>query len=80
MKPQQGPALPHIRISVPVGDSPGEMKELPEKFSAKDVVVNLAGGGSASEGTKITIDGVLRTPASSLKEKPCWVKVDWATR
>ena len=79
LKPNQGPELAQLKLSVPVGDQPGEMKDLPEKFSAQDVAVHVPGGAAASEGSKLTVDGKLRVaPSSPGQPKTCWLDVEWA--
>ena len=83
MRPSKGPEPVHARLSVPVGDQPGEMADLPEKFQASDVRVHLPGGATAAEGTRITIDGKLSVipgdPKAPTAPKSCFVNVDWAT-
>jgi hypothetical protein len=81
MLPSKGPEPAQLKLSVPVGDAPGEMAELPDKFSAKDIAVHLPGGATASEGAKLTIDGKLSVApgASAAQPKTCWVNVEWAT-
>jgi hypothetical protein len=70
-----------LKLSVPVGEAPGEMAELPEKFSAQDIVVHLPAGAKASTGAKLTVDGKLSVaPAANASQpKVCWVNVEWAT-
>ena len=65
---------------MPVGDDPGEMAELPKDFSAKDIVVHLPGGATASAGTKVTVDGKLSVAptANASQPKVCWINVEWA--
>ena len=78
MKPRNEPELLNVKLSVPVGDEPGQMADLPEKFSPSDVVLHLSGGGKASDGTRVTIDGKLSViPGSS--PKTCYVTVEWAS-
>jgi hypothetical protein len=81
MQPRKGPELPQLKLSVPVGDSPGEMAELPEKFEDKDILVHLPGDATAAEGSKLTVDGKLSVaPAANPSQpKTCWVNVEWAT-
>ena len=81
MQPRKEPEPAQLKISVPVGDDPGEMSELPEKFEDKDVVVHLPGGAKAAEGTKVTLDGKLSVAPSADASQPktCWVNVEWAT-
>jgi hypothetical protein len=77
-----GPSPAHASLSVRVGRHPGEMVELPRKFSAADVKLHLPDGQSAGDGARVTIDGrvsivptATRTPAAPAL---CFVTVDWA--
>jgi len=81
LQPNKGPEPPQLKLSVPVGDAPGEMNDLPEKFSAKDIVVHLPGGAKASEGSKVTVDGKLSVAPAANPSQPkvCWLTVEWAT-
>jgi len=78
MRPRTGPEPLHARLSVPVGDAPGEMADLPKKFSASDVVLHLTDKGKASDGTRVTIDGKLSVIPGSTP-KSCFVNVEWAS-
>ena len=82
MRPRKGPEPVNARLSVPVGQQPGEMARLPEKFKDSDVKVHLAGGGTAGEGGHVTIDGKLSVvpgdPSAKAAPKSCFVNVDWA--
>jgi hypothetical protein len=83
MRPSKEPEAPSAKLSVPVGDSPGQMNDLPDKFRDSDVIVHLAGKASASDGTRITIDGPVSVipgdPKTPQAPKSCFVTVDWAT-
>jgi hypothetical protein len=81
LSPNKGPELAKLKLSVPVGDAPGEMDEPPEKFSASDIVVHLPGGAKATEGAKLTVDGKLSVApaANPAQPKTCWLNVEWAT-
>jgi hypothetical protein len=83
MHPAQGPEPLSTRISVPIGAQPGEMDDLPKKFSASDVRVYLPNDGVATEGSRVTIDGKLSVVPGDPKQpnapKSCFVNVDWAT-
>jgi hypothetical protein len=81
MHPSKGPEPMSARLSVPVGDGPGEMKELPERFSAADVSMHLADQATASEGGHVTIDGKLSVVPGDPKTTTapsCFVNVEWA--
>lgn len=80
MRPRSGPEPLHARLSVPVGGQPGEMAELPEKFTPADVRVHLPGGGTAPEGAHVTVDGKLSVIPSTDASAPrqCYVTVEWA--
>ncbi len=80
LQASKGPAPAQLKLSVPVGDAPGEMNELPEKFMAKDVVVHMLGGATAAEGAKVTVDGKLSVAPSAAPTQPktCWLNVEWA--
>ncbi len=81
-RPTKGPEPLHARLSVPVGGQPGDMETLPEKFTAADVKLHLAGGGVATDGTQVTIDGTLSVippdPQKPDAPKQCFVTVEWA--
>jgi hypothetical protein len=85
MRPPTGPEPLHVKISVPVGDDPGEMDDLPKEFTEKDVALHLANDAKAGEGSRVTIDGKLNVlPAqpnlpSGPLPKSCYVKVEWAS-
>lgn len=78
--------IPLVWVHVPVGGSPGEMKNLPARFAEKDVALHLAGGGVAHEGDPVTLDGqvhVREEPADpavpgSKPGRHCWLVVTWA--
>lgn len=78
MRPQTGPEPAHARLSVPVGGSPGQMDDLPERFLPSDVKLRLEGGGVATEGTRVTIDGKLSVIPGGDAPKSCYVDVEWA--
>jgi hypothetical protein len=83
MRPRTEPEPPQLKISVPVGDDPGEMDELPEKFDADDVVLHLPDKGKAGEGSRVTIDGKLNVIPPAPNTPPgaprsCYVNVEWA--
>ena len=69
-------------LSVPVGEAPGEMAELPDKFKTSDVRVNLANHGVAIDGSSIVVDGTVSVIPSDPKTpnapKSCFVTVEWA--
>jgi hypothetical protein len=85
MRPQKGPEPLQARISVPVGDDPGEMDELPKQFTEADVVLHLPNGAKAGEGGKVVLDGMLSVipespnPSGGTLPKSCYVKVEWAS-
>jgi hypothetical protein len=83
MKPRTGPEPISAKLSVPVGDNPGEMADLPEKFAASDIQLHLPGGAIAPEGGKVTIDGKLSVippdPSKPNAPKSCFVNVEWAS-
>lgn len=80
--PRTGPEPPQARLTVPVGDGAGRMKDLPERFKPSDVQLHLEGGGTATDGDRVVIDGKLRVipamPGEESKPKLCFVYVDWA--
>jgi hypothetical protein len=84
MHAPQGPEPALVKLSVPVGKQPGEMDELPDKFSAADVRVHLPNDAVAAEGAHVTVDGKLSVIPSDPKTpnapKACFVNVDWATK
>jgi len=80
MSPRSAPEPLQAKLSVPVGDDPGEMNELPEKFSAADVVLHLQDKGKAGDGTRVTIDGKLSVvPGAANVPKSCFVTIEWAS-
>jgi len=85
MRPQKGPEPLQAKISVPVGDDPGEMDQLPKQFTEADVVLHLPNGAKAGEGSKVAIDGTLSVipespnPSGGMLPKSCYVKVEWAS-
>jgi hypothetical protein len=82
MKPRTGPEPISARLSVPVGSSPGEMEDLPEKFSDADVKLHLPQDAVAAEGAHVVIDGVVSVipgdPKAPAAPKSCYVTVEWA--
>lgn len=72
----KAPEAVHVKISVPVGTSPGEMTELPDKFTASDIVVHLPGKNTATEGSRVTLDGSVSVVPGT---KNCFVNVEWAS-
>ena len=79
MRPRRGPEAITAKLSVPVGSQPGEMTELPDKFKASDIRVNLPNGAAAGEGTRLTVDGKLSiVPGDPKTPKSCFVNVEWA--
>lgn len=83
MKPRTGPEPVTAKLSVPVGDGPGEMDDLPKKFKDSDIRLHLKSGANAVEGSHIIIDGKLsvipgdpKTPGAA---KACYVTVEWAS-
>jgi len=82
LHPHTGPEPVSAKLSVPVGSRTGEMPELPEKYTAADVRVHLPNGGSAGDGTRITVDGTLSVipgdPKAPNAPKSCFVTVEWA--
>lgn len=82
MRPQTGPEPLNTRLSVPVGGQPGEMEDLPEKFQASDVKLHLPNGATASEGSRVTVDGKLsvipKDPTKPNEPAACYVNVEWA--
>jgi hypothetical protein len=85
MRPQKGPEALHVKVSVPVGDDPGEMNELPKEFTEADVVFHLPNDAKAGEGSKVVIDGTVSVlpetpnPSGGKIPKSCYVKVEWAS-
>lgn len=83
MHPRTTPEATSAKISVPVGDAPGEMPELPAKFKTSDVRVNLPNHGVAIDGSPITVDGTLSVipsdPKAPTAPKACFITVEWAT-
>ena len=82
MHPAKGPEPVSVRLSVPVGNQPGEMDDLPEKFTPADVHLYLPSNGVATESSRITVDGKLSViPADPTKPdapKSCYVTLEWA--
>jgi|GEM_PF-6359218 len=83
MRPRTGPEPVTAQLSVPVGDRPGEMDDLPKKFKDSDVKLHLPSGASALEGSHIVVDGKLSVipadPKSPTAPKSCFVTVEWAS-
>ena len=84
MHPAKGPEPVQAKLSVPVGKQPGEMDELPEKFTAADIKVHLPNDAVAAEGGHVTVDGKLSVVPGDPKNPSwpgsCFVNVDWATQ
>src|SRR5688572_6444231 len=59
LRPRVGPEPVKAKLSVQVGDRPGQMNALPQKFQASDVAVHLESGANATDGSHVTIDGTL---------------------
>jgi hypothetical protein len=75
---------PRLKLSVPVGDDPGEMAPLPKSYSDADVILHLAGDRKAGEGSKVTVLGKIKVVESAAQgdapaTKTCWLDVAWAT-
>lgn len=83
MRPRVGTAPVTAKLSVVVGDDPGEMNSLPKKFQASDIAVHLKSGANATDGSQITIDGTLSVippdPAQPNAAKSCFVNVEWVS-
>ena len=83
MHPATGPEPVLAKLSVPVGKQPGEMDELPDKFTAADIKMHLPNDAMAAEGGRVTVDGTLSVVPADPKQpnapKSCFVNVDWAT-
>ncbi|HVY30259.1 MAG TPA: hypothetical protein VHB79_27065 [Polyangiaceae bacterium] len=83
MHPATGPAPVTAKLSVPVGKRPGEMDDLPEKFSESDIKLHLPNDALAPEGGRVTIDGKLSVipgdPKQPSAPKSCFVNVEWAS-
>ena len=83
MRPRTGPEPLTAKLSVPVGQDPGEMLDLPKKFADSDVRMHLPNGAVAAEGSRITVDGTLSVipadPKAVNAPKACFVNVTWAT-
>ena len=82
LHPAKGPEPVSARLSVPVGNQPGEMDDLPDKFKTSDIKVHLPGGALAGDGSKVTIDGVVSVvpgdPKAPAAPKSCFVTLEWA--
>ena len=82
--PRTGPEPLQARLTVGVGDLAGRMKDLPDRFKASDVKLNLEGGGTATDGDRVLIDGKLavipQSPGTENEPKQCFVYVDWAQK
>lgn len=83
MHPATGPAPITAKLSVPVGKQPGEMDELPEKFTEADIKLHLAGDALVPEGGKVTVDGMLSVVPADPKQpdapRQCFLNVEWAS-
>jgi hypothetical protein len=83
MRAQRGPEPVTARLSVPVGDRPGEMDDLPEKFKDSDIKLHLAADAVAAEGAHVVVDGVVNVvpgdPKTPNAPKSCYVTVEWAS-
>jgi hypothetical protein len=83
MHPATGPEPISAKLSVPVGKDPGEMDELPDKFSASDIRMHLLNDVVVPEGGHVIVDGTLSVvpgdPKTPSAPKSCFVNVDWAT-
>lgn len=79
--PPPGPEPVNTRLTLRIGSSPGQMDDIPDRFTASDIKVHLEGGGTATDGSGVIVDGKLHiVPASpdGASPKSCWVDVDWA--
>lgn len=55
------------------------MAGLPEKFKASDIALHLPNGATATDGSKVTIDGkVSIAPGAANGPGACFVTVEWA--
>ncbi|HEY6559811.1 MAG TPA: hypothetical protein VI072_21155 [Polyangiaceae bacterium] len=80
LRPRTGPEPTQVKISVPVGDEPGQMPELPEKFKESDIAIYLPNKAKAAEGSRVTLDGTLKViPGQANSPKSCYINVEWAT-
>jgi hypothetical protein len=78
MHPATGPEPVLAKLSVPVGKQPGEMDDLPSKFSEADIKLHLPSDAIAAEGGKVTVDGKVSVIPSASGPKQCFVTVEWA--
>ena len=78
LTPQKGPAPTTAKLSVSIGREPGQMDELPEKFSAAEIKLHLPNDALAGDGAHATLDGTLSVIPGSTP-KSCFINVDWAT-
>jgi len=83
MRPATGPDPVTAKLSVPVGKQPGEMDDLPEKFTEADIKLHLPNDALVPEGGHVTIDGKLSVipgdPKQPSAPKSCFVNVEWAS-
>jgi len=83
MRPRTGPEPVTAKLSVPVGNRPGEMDDLPKKFKDSDIKLHLQSGANAVEGSHIIVDGKLSVipgdPAKPNAPKSCFVTVEWVS-
>jgi hypothetical protein len=78
LHPATGPEPVLVKLSVPVGKQPGEMEDLPSKFSEADIQLHLPNDAIAPEGGKVTVDGKVSVIPSASGPKQCFVTVEWA--
>jgi hypothetical protein len=83
MRPRTGPEPVTARLSVPVGDRPGEMDDLPKKFTDSDIKLHLSADAVAAEGAHVVVDGIVNVipgdPKTPNAPKSCYVTVEWAS-
>lgn len=82
LHPAPGPAPITAKLSVPIGKQPGEMDELPPKFTDADIRLHAPNDAVITEGGRITVDGKLSVvpgdPSKPAAPKSCFVNVEWA--
>lgn len=78
MHPATGPEPVLAKLSVPVGKQPGEMDDLPDKFSETDIKLHLPNDAIAPEGGKVTVDGKVSVIPGANGSNSCFVTLEWA--
>lgn len=79
--PTPGPEPLNARLTVRIGSGPGQMDDIPDRFTGRDIRLHLEGGTTATDGDRVVVDGkvnIIPTSPDGASPKSCYITVDWA--